>query len=819
MPLLVFRPTLFENTAENLQFRYLCEELRKRIAYSDIHNNPEVCLFVGNFNFAEKEFDAFLIKRNAIILIEFKNYGGKISISNNEWKVEHAGQVGIIKGGSGGKTPLEQVRLNRNAFIRNLVNSGTLTSEQAHKVASLVVFNHNSEITNKLRLNIQTWLNICDNRSFFGVVESIVNKDFDFSATDLKRIAEQIVIDDDYIVEEFSDMDFLHTWNSPTLLNEYSKFLRGEIIFSPEPDPIPETQWPKAPNHQSEVDYPKNIDYPIIEQSCDIPQSISNFVQQIVDSALPGVSYIITDCSNCNPIVDFPIKEQFLVKIYSNSNKDKERLFKFLGRPIYSDAEHIYWTLGEQINPPTRLTNNIPLGSESHTPVVEELKTHINQIFQALSLSIDYYVYDCLSESLPKWANHITHRRQFFICAPLIENINKLKSFIGKDINICEEWMYWHDGDEISGLKINLPSTPHAYTNELKTHTRLPSWLDDYIFKTLHGIYAPDHERFDYNLDLTKLELQKYLGTYFPRSYSEAFCIFDNLFLNANFNSLYKDQRSINIAAIGCGTGGDLLGLLTVLDKYSDLEREINIFAVDGNQEALKILNKIVYRYKQVTRKSVTLETFHYIFNNINSFDINNIGANVTFDFILCSKMICEVMATENPSNNNAYYDYTKKFLPLLNKRGIFYLLDVTTRQKHSTYNPVLMNMQVQDALRNLEGFSVISPIPCFFFNRICDKQCFYQKTFYITHTQSSYDKSKVAYKLIARKEVAEIISSTYRRNARYLIHNDNICPNTQRCDGEHLDAFCIPSYLEDAESRNENNTCHTNLSTTKPTL
>ena len=134
MPLLVFRPRLFDNTAENLQFRSMCAELKRRISISDEHNKPELCLFVGNFNFAEKEFDAFLIKRNAIILIEFKNYGGKITINNNEWKVEYDGQIGTIKGGAGNKTPLEQARLNRNAFTRNMVDSKTLTEDQAKKI-------------------------------------------------------------------------------------------------------------------------------------------------------------------------------------------------------------------------------------------------------------------------------------------------------------------------------------------------------------------------------------------------------------------------------------------------------------------------------------------------------------------------------------------------------------------------------------------------------------------------------------------------------------------------------------------------------------
>ena len=141
MPLLVYRPNLFQNTAENLQFRALCTELKRRIDASDNHagNRQSLCIMVGNLNFAEKEFDAFLIKKEGIVLLEFKNYGGKITVSNNEWKGASDGQPFLIKGGSGGKTPLEQARLNRNAFIRNITGSFALTNEQAQKISTLVI--------------------------------------------------------------------------------------------------------------------------------------------------------------------------------------------------------------------------------------------------------------------------------------------------------------------------------------------------------------------------------------------------------------------------------------------------------------------------------------------------------------------------------------------------------------------------------------------------------------------------------------------------------------------------------------------------------
>ena len=347
MPLLVFRPRLYDNTAENLQFRCLCEELKKRISLADQHKKPEICLFVGNFNFSDKDFDAFLIKRNAIILIEFKNYGGKITVSNNKWECEYEGKTGLIKGGAGDKSPYEQAKNNRNAFKRNMVNSMTLTEEQAKKIASLVVFNHNCEIENNLRLNIQTWLHVCDNKGFYGSVESIVNKDFNFSAKDLRKIAHQLVLDDDYIIEEYSDMEFFETWNNPELLNEYSQLLEGEITFPAEPDPFEEINEEVKEEEEEKKPAESNI-----------PQIISLYIQQIMSTALPGVAYTIVDCEEEKPHVGFDIDQKYLIQVTAEPNEDnRNALSCFIKKQVYADEHSLFWTFGEKI---TTIAADVP---------------------------------------------------------------------------------------------------------------------------------------------------------------------------------------------------------------------------------------------------------------------------------------------------------------------------------------------------------------------------------------------------------------------------------------------------------------------------
>jgi hypothetical protein len=167
--------------------------------------------------------------------------------------------------------------------------------------------------------------------------------------------------------------------------------------------------------------------------------------------------------------------------------------------------------------------------------------------------------------------------------------------------------------------------------------------------------------------------------------------------------------------------------------------------------------------------------------------------------------MICELIASGCGRNDDAYYDYVMKFLPLLNERGIFYLLDVTTRQKHSTFNPFLLNEQVKRAMVNNNDYVVISPIPCSFFNQTCNNSCFYQKTFSVTHSNIREDKSKVAYKLIAHKDVYRLIGAGIECSGKYQIHGDKICPHTEAWTGGYIDAFYIPetshkTYMSDEE-------------------
>ena len=684
MPLLVYKPAPFENTAENKQFRALCEELQKRIHSADNRGKPELCLFAGNFNFNDKALDAFLIKKNGILVIEFKNYGGKITVDNNSWKgVNDEGREFTVKGGSGGKTPYDQASTNIRTFKKGLTDSGALTQDQASKVASVVVFNHESEIDNRLSQRTKVWLHVCDNAHFFGLAEDIVNNAMNLSAMDLKTLSERIVLDDDYIWEEYSDMDFLGTWNDPDLLQEYSDMLEGEIHFPDTPDPFDAAQNDEVdlnPEQNAELTvnpvpapelFPQSgevqAEEPAKEEAvpCDhLPVMVANYISIIQNQAIEGVPYCVYDCMESVPDVDFDIAERYLVKVMIEPNPENTRMLGgFLrSKDIYSGEDCLYWTIGEEIEP------------------IKAKHVEVREVDTGLAF-----------------------RQSSTILAP---------------------------------------------------------WLDAFIFNTLEASYDPRYQRFEYNDNLGEEEAKIYLGTYFPRSYAENFLIFENLLMNPTFRSRIETKRKLVVFAMGAGTGGDIIGLLTAIDKFISSGVGVSVIALDVNSHSLQLLSRVIERYKSVSARNIDFQVFH---GRIEGETTLKKYADLAFpdgsiDFLLFSKVGCELHGKNVFQGRNVYKVMLDYFMPKISDNGVFSLLDVTTKVDGQEFMPFILNQGVNAYMAGHPEYATLVPQSCCEYERECAVPCFYQQEFSVTHCKKTKDSSKICYRLVAHRELCQAV-------------------------------------------------------------
>lgn len=156
----IYKISEYEHVAEIRQFDALCRILGELEAQT----GGEYVL-VGNYNIEGVELDALLFTQRAVVVIEFKNWGGSIVAGENgPWTSDGR----TIAGGAYGKSPFAQARLNRSrtaAGLRKYLGCERL------EVGVVVVFSRDAEIdTTGFLESVGKWLSVCDNRHLGAVL-------------------------------------------------------------------------------------------------------------------------------------------------------------------------------------------------------------------------------------------------------------------------------------------------------------------------------------------------------------------------------------------------------------------------------------------------------------------------------------------------------------------------------------------------------------------------------------------------------------------------------------------------------------------------
>ena len=258
----------------------------------------------------------------------------------------------------------------------------------------------------------------------------------------------------------------------------------------------------------------------------------------------------------------------------------------------------------------------------------------------------------------------------------------------------------------------------------------LPTWLDDYIFKELKANYCPSYSDMT-NIDDDKAKTLNYLGTYFPRSYAEAYSIFSEYFQNNK--SDFNQKEELSIFDFGSGTGGEIIGLLTVLNEQFPNLKKVRVVALDGNLYALQLYEKVLNELYKNIKIQVENNSAQIYIEDFYDLDILNIVMKNQFDIIISFKAICEFVTKDQFEKQNAY-EYISKFLiPKLNGKGILLLEDVTTYNNTS-----------QEWLPKMLDKGLIAS-KC----KVVARNEGYNQLYIITHSRKKNDLSKVAWRMI----------------------------------------------------------------------
>ena len=163
-----YRAVPFEHTHENQFFNYLCDVFASVWGQRD-----EKLYLIGNVFVDGVPFDAILLRPNAMMVLDFKDYGGRISFSQNyKWKAD-----GVEVKGGHQANPFIQIRNNKYAFMNFLKENVSFHSApNLGHISGICVFQQAIRFDhNSLPDNIRRWFFITDLEKVVRQVDEIMS--------------------------------------------------------------------------------------------------------------------------------------------------------------------------------------------------------------------------------------------------------------------------------------------------------------------------------------------------------------------------------------------------------------------------------------------------------------------------------------------------------------------------------------------------------------------------------------------------------------------------------------------------------------------
>ncbi|WP_417558363.1 AAA domain-containing protein [Mesoflavibacter zeaxanthinifaciens] len=201
----------FEYTHENRFFRLLDEKLMNCFEEKEGDH-----VLIGNLNVGGHSLDALFIKRGAMIVIDFKDYTGELSFSENgPWRIKtNTGKTIFVSGGAHSRNPYQQVNAYRFALFQYLDEKQTEILDANHNninwahTSCLVLFQREASFDIKtIPTKIQRYFNITHFDIVLDDLQDYYSDKLNFSKSEIQKILKVLNIGQDslYLRNNISD--------------------------------------------------------------------------------------------------------------------------------------------------------------------------------------------------------------------------------------------------------------------------------------------------------------------------------------------------------------------------------------------------------------------------------------------------------------------------------------------------------------------------------------------------------------------------------------------------------------------------------------
>lgn len=203
-------------THENQFFRSFSTQLRK-----SFKNEQGLYTLIGNVSCNGHQMDAIFIASGKIIVIDFKNYGGTLTFSeNNPWPISSGKDFVFVKGGGRFRNPFHQVCAYRNSLIDFLIgNQGEILDAHHEQInfrhaAGLVLFHQPVSLHKAIPQQIQVYFHIADNNTCIANITDINSNQLVLSDKEIEKMLAALDVRQENIYDETQAPDIHELQNT-----------------------------------------------------------------------------------------------------------------------------------------------------------------------------------------------------------------------------------------------------------------------------------------------------------------------------------------------------------------------------------------------------------------------------------------------------------------------------------------------------------------------------------------------------------------------------------------------------------------------------
>ena len=236
---------------------------------------------------------------------------------------------------------------------------------------------------------------------------------------------------------------------------------------------------------------------------------------------------------------------------------------------------------------------------------------------------------------------------------------------------------------EINGEMIEVESTPPMGDLNDREST-LPEWLWEWI--NHRGKEWKNYNGNRITLDMDADGWDKYLTTFFPRTYTESLIRFKDFF--ENNIEMFNDQEHLKVLDFGCGCGGEILGLIESLSRYRPDIKTVEIHGVEGNRYALSLFHELIEEAnKYYDIKIVDKGIICKVINNKEDIAELDTAFEADFDLAITFKAINEfvqrgIFTGCNKKENNPYFLIGDLLVSKLRSKGYLFMGEIASGHK-----------------------------------------------------------------------------------------------------------------------------------------